>query len=331
MKTHTPVYRPILKHALETAWHHRELWPVAALAGLAGTGAVINDVIQQAKLAAALPRSSFLDLFGNLRILKVYEENVVLATPEQITLASIGLIVAFILLATLVVACQQIILRTAHRAATKKTRLTWREMAKELWHPRLLRFFTLDIFLKLMGANLMIATTVLVGNLQASTIVADAFFGTIFSAAALSLTLTLNVVVMLALVGVARRDYGLSEALMYAWKLYRKHPVICLEMSLLLFAVNFAMSAAYDGAILVLGVPALYSFAGAVQAGSLVNYLIISAIASLIVVTVTVAFAGFATTFTYATWTALAEYLDKRKVVPRVVIHTKRFVEHLRA
>ncbi len=331
MKAHTPVYRPILKHAFTTAWQHRELWPVAAVAGLAGTGAVINDVIQHAKVAAALPSSTFLDLFGNLNILKTYQDNLFLATPQHITAITIGIFVIFCLLALVVAAAQQIILRTVHRAATKKARISWREMMKELVHPRLFRFLTLDIFLKLMITNLMIASTVLVGNLRTTTIIADAFFGAVFSAAALSLALTFNVVIMLALINVARRDYSVSDAVLHGWQLYRQHPLICLEMSLLLFAVNFIISAAYDGALLVLGVPALHSFANAVESGSFMQFMIISALASLVVATVTIAFAGFATTFTYASWTALAEHLDKKKVIPRITVHSKRFLDHIRA
>jgi hypothetical protein len=331
MPAHKPFYRPLLKHALQTAWAHRELWPLAAIAGLAGTGAVVNDILNQAKLAASIPTNSFSQAFANLHILGVYRDNVIFASPEQITASTIILLFIAMLVVFAIAACQQIMLRVAHRAAAKKTPLTLSDFRRELMHPRLFRFIGLDLFLKLMVANLMIATTVLLGNLHVGTIISDAVFGTIFSAAAVSLALTLNVVVMLALINVARKDATVPEALTYAWKLYRKHPLICLEMSVLLFAVNFAISAAYDGTILVLGVPAVYSFAAAVQAGSLFGYVALTALATLVVVTVTLIFAGFMTTFTYAAWTALAEHLDKKTLTPRVVIHSQRLVEHLRS
>lgn len=331
MKAHVPVYRPILKHALETAWTHRELWPIAAVAGLAGTGAVVNDVLNQAKLAAALPSSDFSQIFENLRILKAYQENVIFATPEQITVGTIILVVVAASLALAIAASQQIMLRVAHRATIKKTRVELKEIRHELWHPRLFRFLGLDLLLKLMVANLMLATTVLVSSLNIATIFTDAFFGSIFSVMAFSLALTLNVLAMLSLIGVARKDLGFSAAITYAWKLYRGNWLLCLEMSALLFAINFLISAAYDGTILILGVPAALSFLGAVEAGSFATYVGLMALTALVVVAVTLAFAGFATTFTYTAWVALAEKLDKRAISPRMVEHGKRFVGNLRS
>lgn len=331
MKAHVSVYRPILKHALKTAWTHRELWPIAAVAGLAGTGAVVNDVLNQAKLIASLPTSNFSDSFGDLHILTVYKDNMIFASPEQVTIGTLILLAVGAGLVLSIAACQQIMLRTAHRAATNKTPLSLRALWTELAHPRLLRFLSLDLFLKVLVANIMIATTVLVGQLNVGHVISDAFFGVIFSTLAFCLALTVNVIIMLALIGVARKDLSFSKALVYAWNLYREHSFICLEMSMLLFAVNFFISAAYDAAILILGVPAALSFLGALESGSLITYIGVFAIVSLLVVTLTLAFAGFATTFTYSAWTALAEQLDKKAITPRVVAHSQRFFKSMRS
>ncbi|HRH31854.1 MAG TPA: hypothetical protein PLK06_00860 [bacterium] len=327
MKAHTPVYRPILKHALETAWTHRELWPIAAVAGLAGTGAVVNDVLNQAKLAAALPTTDFSRTFENLHILKVYQDNLIFASPEQITVGTLILAAIAILIVLAIAASQQIMLRVAHKATVKKTRVELKEIRHELAHPRLFRFLGLDLLLKLMVANLMIATTVLVSNLNVAHVVSDAFFGGVFSIVAFCLALTLNVLVMLSLIGVARKDLGFSAAIGYAWNLYRTHWFICLEMSVILFAANFLISAAYDGTILALGVPAALSFLAALETGSLLAYVSVVTIVAVVVVAITLAFAGFATTFTYTAWIALAEKLDKRAITPRVVAHGSRFID----
>lgn len=330
MKAHVPVYRPILKHALETAWIHRELWPIAAVAGLAGTGAVVNDVLNQAKLAASLPSSNFNEIFGNLHILGVYKDNLIFATPEELTFWTLILLSIAALIVVGVAACQQVMLRVAHGALKRKTHLSLTEIRHEFVHPRIFRVLALDLFLKLMVVNLMIATTVLVTSLNVGRIVSDAVFGVIFSASAFSLALTLNVIVMIALIGIARKDMSIGGSLSYAWNLYRKHSLICLEMSFLLFAINFLISAAYDGTILALGVPLVLSFITAIEAGSFLVYLGLVALTALLVVTITLAFAGFATTFTYSAWTALVEHLDKKTLTPRVIAHTKRFVEHLK-
>jgi hypothetical protein len=327
MKVHIPIYRPILKHALETAWIHRELWPIAAVAGIAGTGAVINDVLNQAKLAASIPTSNFSEIFGSLHILGTYSSNVIFASPEQITVGTILIVAIGIGLAVIIAACQQVMLRVVHGALKRRSHLSLSEIKHEFVHPRIFRFLSLDVFLKLAIVNLMIATTILVSSLNVGQIVSDAFFGVIFSAAALSLALSLNVLVMIALIGITRNDFGIGEGLAYAWKLYRKHSFICLEMSVLLFAINFLISAAYDGTILALGVPAVMAFIAAMEVGSFPLYLALLAVTAVVVVAITLAFAGFATTFTYSAWTALVEQLNKKSITPRVTAHSKRFLQ----
>ena len=330
MKAHVPVYRPILKHALETAWIHRELWPIAAVAGLAGTGAVVNDVLNHAKLAASFPSSRFSETFGNLHLFETYRDQIIVATTGQITLITLTLILMVILAAFVVAACQQVILRVAHLALKRKTHLSFAQIRQEFMHPRVFRFLSLDLLLKLMIVNLMIVGTWLISGLNIGQIVTDAVFGLIFSATILSLALTLNVLVVMALIGVARKDLGLAESLTYAWRAYRRHSVIFLEMSLLLFAVNFLISSAYDGTILVLGVTATLGFMAALASGSFPVYLCLVALTGLIAVVITLAFAGFATTFTYSAWAALAERLEKTTITPRVVVHGQRMFEHLK-
>lgn len=324
MPRHIPVYRPILLHALKTAWHHRELWPIAAIAGVAGTGAVVNDLLRQAKVATTIPAlMTWIDT-QRAYVLESLESQILISTPAQAVIMSLLLIVGVVAVVLLVVACQQVLLRVTHRAATKKRHLHFGELKKELWHPRLLRFLTLDLLLKVLVSNIMLGSALLISFLNTSNVIADAVFGTIFSALAISVALTLNVVIMLSLVGVARADATVSDAITFAWRLYRANPLICLEMSALLFAVNFVISAAFDGIIVLLGVPAVLAFAAVVSGGSFASFVILTTIVVLVVVFLTVAAAGFATTFTYAAWTALAEYLAKRKIVPRMVAHSQR-------
>lgn len=329
MPRHIPVYRPILLHSLKTAWHHRELWPIAAIAGLAGSGAVINDLLRQAKIATTIPTlMTWLDV-QRAYVLESYQSQILISTPLQAVIMSLLLIFGALTVVLLVVACQQVLLRVAHRAATKKRQLSFGELKKELLHPRILRFLTLDLLLKVLVSNVMLGSALLISFLNTSDILADAIFGTIFSAMAISVALTLNVVIMLSLIGVARTDATVTDALTFAWRLYRANPLICLEMSALLFAVNFAISAIFDGLVVLLGAPAILAFAAVLSGGSFGGFVALTTVVVLIVLFLIIATAGFATTFTYTAWTALAEYLAKRKVVPRMLAHSQRMLSAL--
>ena len=324
MPRHIPVYRPILLHSLKTAWHHRELWPIAAIAGVAGTGAVVNDLLRQAKIATTIPAlMTWLDT-QRTYVLESYQSQILIATPTQAVLMSLILIFSVIAIVLLVVACQQILLRVVHRAATKKKALRFGELRKEILHPRIFRFVTLDLLLKVLVSNIMLGSALLLSFLNSSTILADAVFGTIFSAMAISLALTLNVIIMLALIGVARGNDSVIDSIIFAWRMYRANPLICLEMSALLFAINFVISVLFDGLIVIIGAPAVLAFAAVLSGGSFASFVALTVVIVLIVMFVTIATAGFATTFTYAAWTALAEYLTKRKVTPRMLAHSQR-------
>ncbi|MFZ2681798.1 MAG: hypothetical protein WAZ14_01765 [Patescibacteria group bacterium] len=326
MKVHIPIYRPILKHALDTAWIHRELWPIAAIAGLAGTGSVINDVLNQAKLVSSIPDSSFNQIFGNLHVLGVYRDNLLSASAGQITVATLGILGLSLVLAVTIASCQQLMLGVAHAALKSKKHLTLRDLASEFKPKKVLRFLQLDLILKLLVANITIGTTLLVASLNVGHVISDAVFGVIFTSFAIALALTINILIMVALVSVTKHNSTMSEALFSAWKLLRRYPAVCLEMTAVLFAVNFTMSAAYSGVILLLGVPAVLGFTAALNTGSLLLYLLVLTASILIAVTVTLAFAGFTTTFTYSAWTALVEQLSKKSITPRSVVHTKRLL-----
>ncbi len=329
MPRHIPVYRPILLHALKTAWHHRELWPIAAIAGVAGTGSVVNDLLRQAKIATTIPAIiNWLDA-QRIYLLETYEQQIILSSPLEAVIGTFLLFGSVIAIALLVVACQQILLRISHRAATKKRAFSFGELKRELIHPRILRFLTLDVLLRVVVGNIMLASALLVSSLNTSYILADAIFGTLFSAFAISLALTANVVVMLSLIGIARADATVPQALRYAWQTYRASPMICLEMSALLFAVNFLISLAFDGFIVLLGAPVVLAFTAVLSGGSFTTFVALTTLVVLLVLFITIAIFGFSTTFTYAAWTALAEYLAKRKVEPRVLAHSRRLMSHL--
>jgi hypothetical protein len=327
MSKHVPIYRPIFKQALHTAWKHRELWPIAAVAGLAGTGVVINDLLNQAKLATALPTTGLRGLIANQQFFTSAWEQIYQVSLSSLTLSIVLSLLATIAIIYLVIACQQVMLRVVHTAMKRKSHLHWPEIREAFVHPRTWRFFTLDVFVKLFVSNLMIAASTLLVFIRVNMTFFDGLFGTIFMATVVALALVVNILVMLALIGVTRQDLSLAQALSYAWQTFKQHAAICLEMSVMLFGLNFLISTAYHGTLVIMGVPTVFTFIAALTTGSMVIYSVLVAIVAALFLTVTIAFAGFATTFTYATWVDLAERISKKAVTPRVVSHTKQLMK----
>lgn len=329
MKAPQPLYRPILKKALDTAWFHRELWPVAAIAGIAGTGTVLNDLLSQGKNAFAFPEYSATEFFGFMHFLKLYFSYLVHADATNAVGSFLIFLGVVILGAVCVIGAQHVILRTIHRAANEKEHLSGKELIKEMRHPRFGRLLALNFFFKLMIANLLIAAGLLLRDLETSSVFWDAFFGLIFAMIAVSLTFSLNVMAVFSLITVTKSDATLYEAVATAYKTLRSHPLVCLEMSTLLFGMNFLFTVAYISIIIFSAWPLLLLFTAALSAGSMALISFGTVLTVLLFLTFSIAFAGFVTTFTYSAWTELSyKILRAKKVHPRLHLHGKRLMEH---
>lgn len=327
MSKHVPIYRPIFKQALGTAWKHRELWPIAAIAGIAGTGVVINDLLSQAKLATALPASGLRGLIANQKLVSLSWDQVFHVSLSNLTLSAVIALVVVVALLYVIIACQQVMLRVVHGAMKRSSHLHWPELKQAFLHPRTWRFFTLDLATKLFVTNLMIAASTLLILLRVNMNIFDGLFGVIFMTGVVTIALSVNILVMLALIGVTRQDLSLGQALSYAWHTYTNNTAVCLEMSMMLFGINFLLSTAYQGTLVIMGIPTVFTFVAALTSGSWVLYSLLVAIVAALFLTITLAFAGFATTFTYATWVDLAERLSKKTVTPRMIAHTKHLMK----
>ncbi|MBP9827574.1 hypothetical protein KBC55_00270 [Patescibacteria group bacterium] len=323
---HTPIYRPILQKALAASWRHRELWLVGALAGLAGTGSIINDALTQARAARSLSEGGLLGIPAGATALASTLKDVLLAGPQAavggILLIAFG--VAFLLLT--IVASQQILLRAAHRAAINAKPLSAKEFLLDLAHPRFLRIFTLDVFFKLISFNLMVASAYLLITLNSPWPILDALFGAIFSASTLVAALVLNILCMISLITIARDDATVPQSLHQSWRIFSKHPFVYLEMSAMLFAINFVISLAYLAAALLLFAGSTPLFALALEAESVSLFYALSFALVLSGALLSIGFAGFTTTFTYSTWVELVIKAQKTKIVTRTVAHGKHFL-----
>jgi hypothetical protein len=330
MKEEAAVYRPILKHAFQTAWFHRELWPLAAFAGLLGTGTIFNDLLTQAEKGLSLPKESAFEYFGLLQFIKVYFSYLLKADPTN----AIGSFLLFagvgILFLTIVIAAQHAILRTVHRASAKKAHIKATELVKEMRHPRFSHLILINLAFKLLIGNLLIATGLLIAELQINYVVADAFFGMIFAVTCIALAFTLNVIAMLSLIETTKHEeVTLFEALENAYKTFRAHPLVCLEMSAVLFGLNFLLTIGYVVTLILGAVPAILLFLTALKTGSTLLMSIGTSAVIFLFIVFSIAVAGFVTTFTYSAWMELSYKIARTKVVrPRLHLHGKRLLKH---
>jgi len=320
MASDQPLYRPIILRALKTAWLHKELWPIAAIAGILGTGTVLNDIITQGNGALAFPETGG-GAFSFISFLQIYFGHMATSTPSVA-------ITSFIFFATMICAtlfvvttAQHTILRAIHRAAQQKNKLPFRILLNEAEHPRSIRLFVINLFFKLLIVNTLLVGALILQSLNTATNLSDAFFGFIFAFTVVAVVFGLNVLEVFSLIQVAKDNDSLVDAMRDGWKLFSDHKAVSLEMSAVLFGVNFLITVAYILGIVIISVPFLFLFGLAITSGSLTAVSLVSLGLVVSLVTFTIAVAGFVTTFTLSAWTELVYKLSKAKSPVRARLH----------
>jgi hypothetical protein len=125
-----------------------------------------------------------------------------------------------------------------------------------------------------------------------------------------------------SLIQVAKANDGLVDAMQDGWKLFSDHKAVSLEMSAVLFGINFLITVAYVLGIVVIAVPFLFLFGLAISSGSLTAVSAVSLGLIVSFLTFTIGTAGFVTTFTLSAWTELVYKLSKAKSPVRARLHT---------
>lgn len=324
-------FRPLVGNAIAHAWYHRELWPIAAIAGLAGIGAGINDVLTQARLSSALPGTDPLTLITSVSFTREMLANIVVQGPRAIILVTVFTLLFGLLCALLLSWSQHIILRASHHAVTQKKPLGLNELAKDAAHPRIIRILTIDAFIKILILNVIIMTGILVSGLNPMHSFFDALFGTIFSGFTIALAFALNIWGMLALIHVVKKNASVTGALENAFKTLKKHPAACIELSLLLFAATLGISLVAIVGLILIGSLSIPFFSIMISQGTLLGITIVTFCTVLLGTTWAVAAAGFSTLVTYLSWTTLTESLESLKIssASRSAVHAKRTITHL--
>ena len=329
-KKESPIYRPMLWRALQTAWSHRELWVFALFAGLASTGVVVNDLLQQAEISMNPGNTLAQALGGDIgAFIHAYASIVLSSGTSHILVATLGVCGVIISVSFLIVLCQQILLVAMHRAVHKKSQLTGRELLKTLHHHHFLRILGVDllfhvaIFIVLGGGGTILREL-------PSTMAGGGFITVLLAAATLFIAFVLNVIAMLTLIAVGQEHVAILNGIQEGIERFMRHPLVCCEVALLVFAANLGLTIAFFFGLTTLALPIGFLFAEALSQGALGLLLGVTFVGTLIALFFTVAMAGFMTTFTYGVWTLLAEYLDRAPFGSRFHHHVrKHYIKHI--
>lgn len=318
------MYRPLLFKGLVTAWRHKELWPFAIFAGLAGSGVVVNDLLHQAHIALS-PNSSILSFLGGDigAFIQRYASVLLSSGTENILLTILGALLVLGGGAFLVVLCQQLLLVALHRATRRKKKLTGRELLQTLKHHHYLRIFGVDLLFHVLIFIILGGGGVLLRNIPAEIFASNAL-GVGIAALTLFFAFILNILAMLTLIAVGEERTTIVTGLLEGVDRFLRHPIVTSEIALLIFATNLALTVGYIFGLALLGIPVGLLFAEALASNSFPAMLTVGALGSLLAAIYTILATGFMTTFTYSVWVLLAEKLNTAPFGSRFHHHVRK-------
>ncbi len=318
MQTYTSVYRTVTKNALRATWQHRGLWIFGFLAGIAQSGAVTNDVLRLApKLQqGTLSWSTLEDAWNGLTIVKTFFGALVTGSLTQIIVTLLVSIVVLVAIFFLIVASQHIVLHGVHTSMRRKPHNGLRSITRELQGFHALRIVAVDIILWLSVSIVILGSGMLMRNLIAAlpSVSLPIAFGMYLLM--LPVLFLLSSVGMLTLVHVIRNNESVRTAFHNSTTFFSKHWLFTLELSAILFLINFAVTGFIAVGLLLFAMLLVVLFAAASSSFTLIVFLF--AIAALMLVAGIVCLGGATTVFNYSMWTEFVHSLSTSSPHPRI-------------
>ncbi len=321
---HGSFFRTLLTRALEHAWTHQELWPFAALAGVAGLGSAINDIITQAQLSSVIPESTPFALLENILFFQGLFSHITLSGPLSSVLATLTVLGILLGFSVFLVWSQHIVIRASHHAATSAHHLSVSELMRDAAHPRLISMLVINAFTKITVLNILLFSGILLHYLHPELYIFDAFFGVVFALTSFILAAGVNILGILSLIGLVTEHTTLLESFRMAWSTMKKHPIACIELSVGLYGLTFIISLLAMIGLILIGA------LGSAILGIGISSSSVSGLAAkeLLIVTLgtvwTIALAGFSTLTTYLSWTGFFHLMAFKKKT-----HSSRSFHHL--
>ncbi|MCH8049166.1 hypothetical protein IH979_00445 [Patescibacteria group bacterium] len=315
------IYGQIILRSLKTAWGHPEFWLIGALAGLASTGASSNHLFKsfwRIRPAETITFDTLRQVLDGLPWLATYVKNLLLLGPGRIGLTVLALFILAVAVVILVVGAQQLILISLHRIASRKKQLTLKQLFGALQHWHFWRIFSVDALVYLASMIILaLAALVLTPLISGSTALNFVAYLAVY-AVLIPLALVINILGMLTLVTIIRKETGLLEAFLHSLKLLRHHWLVAFELSILLFLINGIGTIALFLALILFAALVALLVLSSLGAGSIVLMALITFFGVLGGVFIVVAYGGFMTVFNYGVWIRLAGRLERYGLLPAI-------------
>ncbi len=306
-----PVYRPLFKSAFKIIWKRKGLWFLGIFAGIANTGAILEVGFRATTPASG--RETLSDLFitnivpgsDGIRLFLTQFQTI---SPTRAILTSLILIAIAVILLALAIRSQGGLIKGA---LTKKKKFSTFNKLLAIPAPVCWRIFAIDVVTKIIVAALLAASSVplaLFATGLAENIIASFVVLTLF----ILIILVISLLSIFSIASVVQGENTLTASIEEAWSIFIKHPLVTLEIAVLLFIIHLIGTFAVFLILLFLWIPYTLCFLVAILTATTMVSAIVSLIVAVIAFTIILLAGGILTSYQYVVWALVYEKLRKR-------------------
>jgi len=318
IRTHEPMYRPIIRDAFRIAWTEKRFWPVAIFAGILLSGSVY-DVIWKA-LNALSPQAG---LIGTIAVFSskasstwvhLSTANIVIGGAQVLVITLFAFVIGFAIFSASVIAQSALVFAIGSRHGRPETvKNAIAVGARAIW----------PIFvLNLIAITVLFASRALIA-LALSFLLAYGG-GAIFLAYVLSFILFTTIgiatviIEILALNAMILQGATLAQSIERAFFLLKRDWVIAAETAAILFAISFGAFILLIAAGMIITFVFLMLFLVALAAKTILIASILGTIYLLLMAAFILTIFGFMVLVHYAAWTLLYRRLGEGGAIPKL-------------
>ncbi len=319
MRKTITTYSDLFQKAWRLTWEHKELWIIAALAGLVNTGAVFHNVLRG--FARFQPADQFQlenvqEFFLGIPWLITYLERIVTLSPVRIVVTIVSAAILLIAFALIIMAAQHLLVLGIDQKTKSKKRLNISALAHTIRHAHLWRLFAVNIIVAiLVTITIALGSLILLPLLSDSLLLDTLAFSGVY-ALVLPILFILNALGMLSLVEIVRHDRNVIKAIASAWTIMRGHWLVVLETTLLLFIVNALASLLLILVISVYTLICIMLLFAAFNVGSFLMMGVVGVLGILGAAIIFIFYAGIVVSFNYSVWIQLSRRLERYGLLP---------------
>lgn len=308
-----PTYRQTLRHAWQLVWHNKSLWGLGLLSALFAGSFGINNFLGQLLVSMSnngtvvvfsLPNFNFLPL----ELDRSYFALIVISVV-MLAVCATTIYISVISKSALLIAMADYYKKGIHPSLNK----IWNQSLKFFW-----KIFSLELGRKIAYFILLFIFGIVWINIDKWNNTASVILSSLLLVIAILLALIVSSVTVFASGYTVIDDRSLKISIKDGYKLFKKHFLVCLEISILLLFIDFLLVAVIMALLSILFMPAaLFAFLAAIFGNPFIAAL--GFLLSLVLVIISVILVGaIYNTFYTATWMYLFMEMHHNSILSRV-------------